>query len=278
MPLDEVQDHNGNVWKLGWTPPSNGQRLMRASKTSLRALRSALGQPELLPRDQWTPRDYVKGFPLDLIEDQTNIGACSAFTATGSGNRMRHMRGQSYVRLSGFWLYDQVNGGRDRGSNIGEVNEVVRRLGVPPMSSYAKCLWRPNQDPSGVPYYREDVEVTLSTFDEVMTLVIAHGGLAQIPVDASNMDKFTGDGVGIGNYSNPNHSIYVAGAVYLGSTWYALGVTSWRSDWGPFNNGTWLITENQINGCADADDGNAHLSTLIPSGVSTGVPAPVIAI
>lgn len=263
--MDDIQDNAGNVWKLGWKAPSTDQLKLRATKVRLQDYREAAGLPPLIPRSEWRPCDYITGHPLELIEDQTDIGSCSAFTATGAGNRQRFMRGQPHVKLSGFWLYDQCNGGRDNGSNIGEVNEVVRRMGIPPLDSYPKCLWKSDRNPTGVLYYREDVEVTMDTFDELATFLLGHVGLPQFPVDAGNMQRFDGDGIGVGNGRQPNHSVYGAALEYVSGIWVLRGISSWRTSFGPFKNGSWRLTERQVNDCADAEDGNGHISTIDPA-------------
>jgi hypothetical protein len=273
MALDEILDDTGHPWKLGWKPPPPQQAKLRSARTSLQDYRVAAGMPPLIPRSEWVPIDLVTGYPLALIEDQRNYGSCTAATATGAGNRMRHFRGQPYVSLSWCWLYDQVNGGRDQGSNIDYCNEVVRREGVPPMSAYPDCTFNSNYDPQGVPYYREDVEVRVDSFDEICT-AIQMLMFPQFPVDAANCQQFDGDGIGIGNGRNPNHSVYGAGLEFVRGIWVVRGVNSWRTSFGPFDDGTWRMTESQIDGCDVYQDGIAHASTLSP--VDSGVPDPVL--
>lgn len=275
MPLDEIRDSSGMIWKLGWRAPDQDQLKLRASGVALQEWREKAGLPGLIPRPEWKSCDYLTGYPLTLIEDQGQIGSCSAFTATGAGNRQRFMRGMAWEKLSGFWLYDQVNSGHDRGSNIGEVNEVVRRLGIPPLDSYPKCTWHEGQNPSGVQYYREEPEITLSSFDEIVTALLM-GILPQFPVDAGNMQRFTDEGVGFGHGSNSNHSVYGAGVGWINAQWCVRGVTSWRAEWGPFENGSWWMTERQIADCAVSEDGNGHIVPLSPTNSNTGSdPEPV---
>jgi hypothetical protein len=271
----EIRDHLGHERKLGWIPPSNGQRKMRASRVSIRTyVANAGGSYDIYNRSNWKPVDFVTNAPRSLIEDQTQLGSCTAFTATGAHCRQRWIRGKKVVRLSGFWLYDQINGGRDAGSNIIDSSEVIRRKGAPPMESYTRCIFRAGQDPVGVEWYKEDLEITLTDFDD-MAVALQVGILPQFPIDAGgNFERFDGNGVSTSRGSNPNHSVYAAGLDYINGVWVLRGVNSWTEDWGPFKDGTWYATERQINDCAGDEDAYGHASVADPA-TSTNYPAPL---
>lgn len=248
----------------GWNPPSAEAQAARAGVANIQTHRENNGLPPLIPRSEWIEMSHISAAPKEIIEYQNPYSSCTTATATGAMNCQRLLRGQPFVKLSWQWLYDQVNDGRDKGSNIYRANEVVRRLGIPPLESYPKPTFKANRNPTGVPYYREGVEIRVDMFDELATAILM-GILPQFPVDAGNCQSgFTSEGVGRGNGKSPNHSVYAAGLKQIGGQWYVLGVNSWGATWGPFGNGTWLMTERQINDCDYYTDGIGHAVTLNP--------------
>ena len=273
--LEDIRDHLGEVRRLGYVAPTDlGPR---ASRTNIQTLRSNAGLSPLIPQAQWTQVDFVTGYPLDLIEDQTNLGACTAFSATGAGARQRFMRTGKIVKTSGFYLYDQINGGRDRGSNIIDSMTIVESKGTPPADSYTSCKFREGLDPPGVEWYKEDLAVTVASSQECAT-ALQSGMLCQAPILVTNsFENFTGDGVAWGgkapSSSSSNHSIYLAGLKNINGTWYFILVNSWRPSWGPFRNGTCLIPMAAIDNAAMADDGYAHASTPDPNSSNLPVPS-----
>ena len=262
MSLPVIRDEHGHERKLGFVhaPPW----MLRAGAVRIGDHREKNGLPRTIPRSEWMPRDFVTGLTKSLIEDQRNYGSCTAATATGAGARMRWLRGQKFEPLSWAWLYDQVNGGRDAGSNIAAANEVVRRLGVPPMASYPDCQFRAEQYPAGVKWYRESLEVIVDGFEEC-AVALQMGMLPQFPIDAGGrFERFDGNGVSTGAGGSPNHSVYAAGIDRIGGQWCLRLVNSWRDTWGPFADGTCWVTEEAVNNCAGNMDGAAHAVTIEP--------------
>lgn len=269
MPIDDIRDHLGEVRRLGYIAPDSSKEMLRASRANIQSLRS------LIPVAQWQPVDYVTGFPSSLINNQGQLGACTAFSACGASARQRYMRTGQIVPLSGFWVYDQINGGSDNGSNIIDSMGVLESHGAPLASAYTKCQFRVGL-PAGNDWYKEDVAITVGSSDECAT-ALQLGMLVQAPILVTkSFESFTGDGVAWGGSaprsSSSNHSIYLAGMKQVGGQWYFILVNSWGANWGPFGNGSCLIPLAAIDNPAQADDGYAHASTL-PKSDSTGVPA-----
>jgi hypothetical protein len=264
--LIDIRDHNGIIRKLGRTETPKGMMKARGA-TNIADIRA------LIPRSQWQPISFVKDAPLNLIEDQRQYGSCSCATVTGAANRQRWMRGQKYEPLSWCWLYDQVNGGGDNGSNMGQASEVARRKGVPPMSSYTACQFHANRDPSGVQWWREgDPEVTFSNFEQIVTGILL-GICVQHAIDANILGSFDNNGIARGRGRSANHSVYAAGLQQVGGQWVVEMVNSWRTDFGPFGKGYCYLTEAQVNDVAATDDAVGHLVTLDPS-ATQGMPEP----
>lgn len=270
--LDEVRDDLGVIRKLGRLPTPKGMLRARGA-TNIQDHRASLGLPRLIPRSEWKPISLVAGTPISLREDQGNYGSCSCATITGCTNLMRFNRGQKTEPLSWAWLYDQVNGGSDRGSNMGEASAVARSHGIPPMSSYPKCLFREGRDPQGVQWYREaDLEITFSNFDEYVTGILM-GICVQHAIDAGILNNFDNDGVARGVGRSPNHSVYSAGLTQKSGQWVLEMVNSWSGRWGPTGLGWCYLTEAQVNAVADTDDGQGHAVPLSPT-ENVGIPSP----
>jgi hypothetical protein len=235
--------------------------------------------PALIPQADWVPVDFVTGFPTELIVNQGSLGACVAFSDIGGGARMRFLRTGNILVPSAFFVYDQINGGRDNGAVIRDALTVMETTGAPPLSSYPKCIFRAGQNPIGVPYYKEDVAVTLTNSAECATAILM-GMFPQMPIlVTSNFGQFTADGVAWNGtaprQSGSNHSIYLAGLRSVGGVWYFIMVNSWGVSWGPWGNGACLIPLAAIDNPATADDGWAHADTPAPAG-GGDAPKPVV--
>lgn len=257
--LEEFRDHNNNIRKLGLKPTPKGMLRSRGA-TNIREWRLNAGLTNaVIPRNQWKATSFTREAPDDLIEDQRSYGACSCATETGAQNRQRWMRGRQYEPLSWCWLYDQVNGGQDSGSNMGEATGVARRVGVPPMASYSDCRFTSGIKPPNSLWYREGQdEVTFSSFEEIVTGILM-GILVQHAIDARVLGQFTGDGVAVGNCRSGNHSVYAAGLAQVNDEWVLADVNSWRLEFGPFRKGWCYVTERQINDIISEDEAVGHI-------------------
>lgn len=268
--LDDIRDDSGVVRRLGYVRPDESKKMMRAARTNIQTIRSNANlKPLIQPGDpEWREIDLTVGHPDELWEDQEQEGACTCAAATGSSSRQRYVRTGKVIKLSWRWLYDQINGGRDAGSNIIDSMEVLESKGAPPAESYTKSLFRANQNPPGVTWYQEDVAITGSSSIEFATMILM-GGYAEGPILVnSNFEKWTGDGVAFGggapNSSNSNHAIYLAGIKFLQGdpkNWVFKLINSWGLKWGPFKKGFCYLNPKAIDNAADADDGYGHMSS-----------------
>lgn len=282
MPLDDIKDDNGIVRRLGYVAPDSSKKMMRASRTNIQTIRSNAGlKPLIQPGDpEWMEVDFITGYPLDLITDQGQLGACTAFSASGSGARQRYIREGRVLMTSGFFIYDCINHGHDNGSNIIESMDTVERIGSPPLETYTKCVFprNPPQPPAGALMYKEDVGITGSTAIEFATMLLM-GILPQGPMMVTNQfEKWSGDGEafngGAPNTSNSNHSVYYGRLKFLNgdpNRWRLGLINSWRPSWGPFKNGTCLVVPAVIDNAADVDDGYGHASTPNPVNTAPAV-------
>ena len=276
--LPIIIDHEGNTRKLGYLPPHDDSLRMRAAATNIQTIRQSAGLPPLIPQADWVPVDRVTGYPTDLIVNQGALGACVTFSDIGAGARMRYIRTGEILVPSAFFVYDQINGGADNGAVITDSLQIMLNIGAPPLASYPKCIFKAGQNPTGVPYYKEDVAITLTSSAECATAILM-GMFPQMPIlVTSSFGNFNANGVAWNGVAprggSSNHSIYLAGLKQIAGVWYFILVNSWGVSWGPWGNGACLIPLAAIDNPATADDGWAHADTPAPAGTDS-VPKPL---
>lgn len=66
------------------------------------------------------------------IRNQRNHGSCNGFSTAGALSRLRELRGEPYVCLSGADAYSQMNGGQDNGSMLHDGLRIVEANGIAP--------------------------------------------------------------------------------------------------------------------------------------------------
>lgn len=275
--MEIITDENGVGRVLGYKPPDKEKQKLRASRTNIQTYRTNAGLPALVPQAEWEELDYVTDYPLELILDQGQLGACTAFSDIGAGARQRYIRTGEILIPSSYFVYDQINGGADNGSNIIDSMFTIEQTGAPPLASYPKCIFKAGRLPTNVPYYKEDIAITLTSAVECVTALLM-GMFPQVPIYVTDspypFEKFTTDGVAWNGVAPKNrasnHSVYLAGIKKIASGWVFIMVNSWRSTWGPFRNGTCLIPFAAVDNPSTLDDAYAHGSTPVPNG--SGIP------
>lgn len=271
-------DHNGIERRLGYVPPSADQKLLRASATNIQTLRINAGLSPLIAPADYVEKDFVTGYPRELILDQLQEGACVGGSCAGACARQHYLRTGQIIIPSLWFIYDQINGGRDNGANIRDAQTVMLRTGAPTVDHYPKSLWVAGRIPAGALMFKEDVAVAVSTSAECAT-AIQMNMFPQIPVEANSVfGKFTADGEAWGG-SPPsgrasNHSIYLGGMKQIRGVWKFILVNDWNL-WGPFKLGWAYCDFSAVDNPAVADDGWAHADTPAPAGTVPDIPPPV---
>lgn len=88
-------------------------------------IRTALaGKPSM-----WGRRERFAG--QKYIRNQRNFGSCNGFSTAAMLSRIRELRGEPYVCLSGADAYSQMNGNRDEGSTLQD-GMIVCETGIAP--------------------------------------------------------------------------------------------------------------------------------------------------
>lgn len=78
----------------------------------------------------WGRRKRFAG--TKYIREQHQFGSCNGWSTAGNLSRMRELRGEPYVCLSGADAYSQMNGGRDNGSVLADGMKIVETNGIAP--------------------------------------------------------------------------------------------------------------------------------------------------
>jgi len=87
----------------------------------------------------------------DWIKNQGRRGSCNAYAAASATERARDTRRLPRVKLGPEFLYAQINGGRDRGSQLAAGMKAMESIGCPPKEfvQYESYLKR-QQSPEAV--------------------------------------------------------------------------------------------------------------------------------
>lgn len=285
-------DHLGEVRKLGWVAPAGDSLLLRAATTNIQKLRTDAGLPPLIPRDQIIEKDFVSPLGRRCINDQRSSSGCTGWSCAQASTRVRLIRGQPFEKLSGAAVYAQINGGRDRGSNIIDACDVMETTGTCLESEMNFPNIYAKQIPPNSLRFKEDPasKVTITSFDELLT-AINMNMIGQFPVNATQAwiqnRGFDKNGVAqLSSSGSSNHSVEGAGIVRLGSELLVIMPNSWQW-WGPWVNanppwyadfiarnnitpidsqfplaGCCLISEGHMDNCARDDDAFAHGVTM----------------
>lgn len=199
----------------------------------------------------WGRRQRFSG--TKYIRNQRSHGSCNGFSTAAMLSRMRELRGEPYVCLSGADAYSQMNGGRDQGSMLGDGMKIVEANGIAPeemvpwnhiytsqISAEAK---QARARFKGFTTYAVDEEVELAT-------AIYLGRLGVVAVHATNpFNAQDGDGVNRGGNGPGNHSVGVQDIrVQSDGTLNYDMANSWDTSWcdGGY---TWLTWNKHFQQC-----------------------------
>lgn len=272
-----IKDHFGYVRALGHTEPTSEDLLMRASRQSFQSYLESIGRG-LIPRDKWKPVNRRKELDTKFILDQRSSSGCSGWSAAHLLMRLRAMRGMTFQRLSGAFIYSQINGGKDNGSVIVQAGETLQKVGT--------CLEAEFDFPK---IFNKDVpasaretakrfkllnHLTCDTFDEAGT-AIQMGFMVQFPVQVgSNFEKFDN---GFAGYAKGygNHSVGADGMDFIAGKWGLDVPNTWGQKWGPFKNGRCYAEERAFAGQGGTDDSYILIDASYDPLDSNLPPAPV---
>lgn len=256
MAIQEVVDHLGHIRKLALLEITDNHLMMRANQQSFQGYLESIGKG-LIPRDKWQPIHRRNELDTKFILDQKSSSACTGYSAAHLLMRLRAMRGMTFQKLSGSFIYSQINGGRDNGSVIIEAASTLEEIGtcLESQFNFPKIFDKDVTDEmvETAERFKLSKFLTCDTFDEVGT-AIQMGLLPQFPIQVgSNFEKFDN---GVAGYAKGygNHSVGSDGMAFISGRWCLDVPNTWNATWGPFKNGRCYVEERAFGGVGGSDD------------------------
>ena len=181
------------------------------------------------------------------IRNQGDKGSCNGWSTAGGLSRMRELRGEPYICLSGADAYSQMNGNQDNGSTLADGLEVVKK-GIAPESMVPWDRIYSSQISAEAKASRinfRGVEPYPVDTEEEFASAIAVGYFGIVAVHATNsFNSEDGHGVNNGGNGPGNHSTLVqdVGMLSDGTLIYDQA-NSWGTNW--CSNGYTYLTWNK---------------------------------
>ena len=211
----------------------------------------------MIPRSKWPELitamgDWQDSPFLSPIHDQDGVGQCNADATTSMAESMRLKQGLPLVMLSAADLYDQINGGQDRGSLLEDAMEAMMTNGVGTVDTCG-TVWKRGQKKASAEERKRHrfIEVfTCPTFDHFFSgLLSGFDGNTGIMwgsrdnVDADGWLPESGDSAG----GHSLHSYKAAMRTKGGKIKFGCGTkNSWDMAWGL--DGKCVIPEERYRG------------------------------
>lgn len=154
-------------------------------------------------RQKWAGPKYIR--------NQRSHGSCNGFSTAAMLSKMRELRGEPYVCLSGADAYSQMNGGRDDGSDLASGMRIVEANGIAPEEDVTWDMIYDRQIPAAAKAKRARFKgFTTYAIDEEAELATAMilGRLGVIAVHVTNSFYHEdANGVNLAGNGPGNHSV-----------------------------------------------------------------------
>lgn len=261
--LPEFTDHNGETHKLGLLPLTEEPKMMAFADYL-----SAAGITLIDSKDyrEWDTRPL---FPVEkYLLNQKSHGSCVGFSAAGGFMKTRALRGLSYEKLSGAYIYSKINGGRDFGAYIPDALVALEKYGTCKESEAEWDDIYPGRYPASAnetaKRFMLDGKVgglRCKSWEEACT-ALQMGYVVQFGLNVGrNFENFDNDGVA-GYSPGSNHSVHACGMKKgANGRWLFQMYNSWGK-WGPYGDGTCYVDQRIFEG---GGGGFIHLApTLDP--------------
>lgn len=190
-----------------------------------------------IPEADWQEFDF---WPAEVqIKDQGEYGACNGHAAALGLELARWAEGLNHVPLSAWWVYGNLTGGWDTGSNPMDALNLLTATGCAPESDVPWGMFNPRKftaaAKSDAPRYRAEKSGVITDPDLLMTAVQLRQPLNATVDVVNGFNTLDSDGVpqGLGRRSD-NHAITLAFGAKKTSAhgWCVKMANSWTTQWG----------------------------------------------
>jgi hypothetical protein len=174
--------------------------------------------------------------------------------------RGRALKGMTFQKLSGAFIYAHINGNRDAGSVITDAMSALMRVGTCLESEFNYPKIYTNQIPASATQTAQRFKVlqavTLSTWKEIGT-AIQMNFIPQFPMQVgSNLERFSSDGVAGYSSGAGNHAVHACGMKKDSSgKWVLRWPNTWGLRFGPFGDGSAFLSQQAVEGADYPNDG-----------------------
>lgn len=261
---ETIIDHTGQERRMGLNPVSDMNRMMRASRQAFKAYLESIGRG-LIPRAQWVPVDRRKTLGKEFINDQRSCSGCTGWQSAQALMRLRALRGMTFQKLSGAFIYAQINGGYDNGSVIVDALTTLETIGtcLEEEFDFPKIMARdiPDGAKKTASRFKLARGLTLDTFDEACT-AIQMGLIVSFPIQVGAAFENFDNGIAGYTKGYGNHAVHADGMAQVNGKWVLDMPNSWSAGWGPFQNGRCYIEERAFAGQGGSDDSYVHIDAI----------------
>jgi hypothetical protein len=245
----KIIDDQGQERRLGLLPMNDEVLVKRKAHASFTEYLATKGM-NLIPESDWQDIDYGDFFGPQFINDQKNSSGCVGWSAAGAEMATRAAMGMPFEKLSGAFIYAQINGGRDAGSYINDAMTAGAKYGYCLESEFNYPKLFKNQIPQSAYESAAGRQATnaytISSEEEFFT-AIRLGFFPQFGVYASgSFTRFDSDGVSAVRGGWANHSVYARGMKKIRGNWCGRLVNSWNLGFGPFGDGTCYVDRRGV--------------------------------
>jgi hypothetical protein len=196
---------------LGLMPDPNPPRL-RSYANTVESLPSRQRLIEIVESDEY--QNNVGGaahYDSTWTKNQNGWGKCASSAGTYLEEKARYRGGQARIELSDDYLYSLVNGGRDRGSTLGENLRAIMTRGIASRRVVAEGkIYRGRYDNAQADKdalrFRGHEGIGINSEHEAVACLAAGGAFAYAVHVGRNWKRFDSRGVLIGDRGMGNHS------------------------------------------------------------------------
>lgn len=216
------------VRKLGFLPSDPARMRARPSWTEA-------GNP-IVPESQWEAFDF---WPEEvLIKNQGQFGACNGHATASELEIARWIAGHDHVPLSAWWVYGNLTGGRDIGSNPMEALALITSTGCAPESEMPWGKFNPRnfsaQATADAPRFKAELGSAITTPAEMMSAVQLRRPMDVTVCVGRQFNNLDAYGVAPANRGTDDHAVMMFGGAKQTSSgaWLLKIANSWDVTWG----------------------------------------------